>query len=176
MLNREVLNCPDSLLSGNTVGIKHTLSQKLETVNKSLTMNCILSVASCILGMGKATLKSWICSHKKLKNRAEELCKEKQCNVHCIKGIKKEAFGSFVEQQLLDHLESQRAELQVVAAGLLVAPWKRIDAKTMVSLSPAARCLQIGHFMERNKLSWCKKTHKGLVNRNDTNVINDFVK
>ena len=68
MLVREVLNYQDSLLSEKTVRIKCTLAQKLETVDKALAMNCSLTVASLILGVGKSTVKSWIRGREKLKN------------------------------------------------------------------------------------------------------------
>ena len=58
MLVCEVLNCQDSLLSEKTVRIKCTLTQKLETVDKALTMKSSLTVASLILGVGKSTVKS----------------------------------------------------------------------------------------------------------------------
>ena len=68
MLVREVLNYQDSPLSEKTVRIKYTLAQKLETVDKALAVNCSLTVASLILGVGKSTLKSWIRGREKLKN------------------------------------------------------------------------------------------------------------
>ena len=74
-------------------------------------MNCSLTIASLILGVGKPTLKSWICGRKKLKNWVDKLRKEKRTNVCHIEGSKKAAFGPIIEQQLLDYYKEQRAEL-----------------------------------------------------------------
>ena len=59
-------NCNDIPCFKKSIQFLYTPSQKLKLVNKALSMNCSLTIASAFLGVPKSTLKSWMQNCKKV--------------------------------------------------------------------------------------------------------------
>ena len=174
MLVHVVPNYEDIVPTTKSVRAVYTIADKLDMLNKALAIGS-MSKASTILGVPKTTLRGWRKQRAKLELRAKELRKHKRTKAYRLKGNKKPLFGPLIEESLLEYYRGRRACKLVVTIGILVAYWRGIDEENVDKISPSARRFRMQRFMERNGLSWRKKTHKAQQNRRDVTVIKDFV-